>query len=62
MLLEEYQQSLADKLYFIFDGRVEGRDKMFIFETSHASQLLAAPDDWLADGMLKAWELWEMFP
>ena len=53
MLLEEYQQSLADKLYLIFDGRVEDHDKMFIFETSHASQLLAAPDDWRADRMLK---------
>lgn len=35
---------------------------LYLRPASHASQLLAAPDDWLADGMLKAWELWEMFP
>ena len=53
LLPMEYQQTSVGERFLLFDSRVDDHDRIFVFGTDQALQLLANSDDWFGDGTFK---------
>ena len=53
LLPMEYQQTLVGERFLLFDSRVDDHDKIFVFGTDQALQLLANSDSWFGDETFK---------
>ena len=53
LLPMEYQQTSVGERLLLFDSRVDDHDRIFVFGTDQALQLLASSDDWFGDGRFK---------
>ena len=46
----EYQQTSVGQRFLLFDSGVDDHDRIFVFGTDQALQLLANSDDWFGEG------------
>ena len=49
----ECQQTSVCERFILFDSGVDDHDRIFVFATNQALQLLANSDDWFGDGTFK---------
>ena len=53
LLPMEYQQTSVDERFLLFDSGGDDNDRIFVFGTNQALQLLANSDDWFGYGTYK---------